>query len=212
MRKLAIIFGGAALLVACENNPPPPPLVTPAVVDPTDPLFAPGFLAKAASGDLFEIQSSQMALQMSANPAVRNYANLLIAEHTRMSQATMAAARSAGDRPAAAGNPARAAGGARPVSAAGPNFDVAFRDAQIHRSPGRARADAELCRQRRRAGAAHRCPTAYPGDPDAPCPGAGAPGRPGCHAAAADAAAEYRRTRRVRAIRPPEAPPRPCGR
>ena len=73
MRKLAIIFGGAALLVACETNPPPPPLVTPAVVDPNDPLFAPGFLAKATSGDLFEIQSSQMALQMSANLAVRNF-------------------------------------------------------------------------------------------------------------------------------------------
>jgi putative membrane protein len=131
MRKLAIIFGGATLLVACETNPPPPPLVTPAVVDPSDPLFAPGFLAKATSGDLFEIQSSQMALQMSANPAVRNFANLLIADHTRLSQATMAAARSAGIVPPPPAILPEEQAVLAQLSAAGPNFDAAFRDAQI---------------------------------------------------------------------------------
>ena len=78
MRKLAIMLGGAALLAACQSNPPPPPAAPAAVVDPNNPLFAPGFLAQATSANLFEIQSSQMALQMSGNPAVRNFANLLI--------------------------------------------------------------------------------------------------------------------------------------
>jgi putative membrane protein len=102
-----------------------------AVVDPTNPLFAPGFLAKAASGDLFEIQSSQMALQMSANPAVRNFANLLIADHTRMSQVMMAAARSAGIVPPPPAILPEQQAMLAQLSAAGPNFDVAFREAQI---------------------------------------------------------------------------------
>lgn len=131
MRKLAIMLGGAALLAACETNPPPPPVEPAVVADPNNPLFGPGFLAQAASGDLFEIQSSQMALQMSGNPSVRNFANLLISDHTRLSQATMAAARSAGIvPPPPAILPAQQAVLSQ-LSAAGPNFDVAFRDAQI---------------------------------------------------------------------------------
>src|SRR5437016_7897084 len=97
MRKLAILIGGAALLGACETTPPPPPPPPPVVaVDLNNPLMAPGFLAQAASGDQFEIQSSQLAMQASQNLAVRNFANLMIADHTRMSQAMAAAAQSAG--------------------------------------------------------------------------------------------------------------------
>src|SRR5437879_5074695 len=76
MRKLAILIGGAALLGACETTPPPPPPPPPVVaVDLNNPLMAPGFLAQAASGDQFEIQSSQLAMQASQNLAVRNFAN-----------------------------------------------------------------------------------------------------------------------------------------
>ena len=131
MRKLAIVLGGAALLGACQTNPPPPPMEPAAVVDPNNPLFAPGFLAQAGSGDQFEIQASQMALQMSANPAVRNFANLMIADHTRMSQAMMAAARSAGIVPPPPAILPEQQAVLSQLSAAGPNFDVAFRDAQI---------------------------------------------------------------------------------
>lgn len=131
MRKLAIVLGGAALLAACQTNPPPPPMEPAAVVDPNNPLFAPGFLALAGSGDQFEIQASQMALQMSANPAVRNFANLMIADHTRMSQAMMAAARSAGIVPPPPAILPEQQAVLSQLSAAGPNFDVAFRDAQI---------------------------------------------------------------------------------
>jgi len=131
MRKLAILLGGALVLAACQTTPPPPP--PPAPVDLNNPLMAPGFLAQASSGDQFEIQSSQLALQASQNVAVRNFANLLIADHTRMSQAMAAAARSVGlTPPAPALLPAqqavldqlRAAG-------AGPVFDLAFKNAQI---------------------------------------------------------------------------------
>jgi putative membrane protein len=98
MRKIAIILGGAALLAACSGNRAAEPVAAVAV-DPNNPLMAPGYLAMAGSSDQFEIQSSQLALQVSQNPAVRNMANMLIADHTRSTQMLMAAAQSAGMTP-----------------------------------------------------------------------------------------------------------------
>jgi len=104
MRKLIILFGGAALLAGCASNPAPP--APAAVVDPNNPLFAPAYMATAGSSDQFEIQSSQLALQMSQNPALRNIANTLIADHTRSTQMVVAAAQSAaGAQPATAPPP-----------------------------------------------------------------------------------------------------------
>jgi len=132
MRKLAILVGGSALLASCQTPPPPPPPLEAApMVDPNNPLFAPGFMAQAAGGDQFEIQSGQLALQMSANPAVRNFANLLIADHARMSQALAAAATAAGlTPPAPALLPAQQAT-LDQLRTTGPNFDAAFRGVQI---------------------------------------------------------------------------------
>jgi len=132
MRKLAILIGGSGLVVSCQTPPPPPPPPEAApMVDPNNPLFAPGFMAKAASGDQFEIQSSQLALQMSSNPGVRNFANMLIADHARMSQA-LAAAATAGKLtpPAPALLPAQQST-LDQLRTTGPNFDAAFRGAQI---------------------------------------------------------------------------------
>src|SRR3982751_314488 len=98
MRKLAILLGGAMVLAACSSNPPAP--VAPAVaVDPNNPLFAPGYMAMAGSSDQFEIQSAQLAQQMSQNKAVRNFASMLVADHTRSTQMVVAAAQSAGITP-----------------------------------------------------------------------------------------------------------------
>jgi putative membrane protein len=126
MRKLGILISGALALAACETTPPPPP-------DLNNPLLAPGFLAQASSANQFEIQSSQLALQASQNPAVRNFANVLIANHTQLGQKVAAVAAAAhlpppplGLLPAqqAALDQLRAAG-------VGYNFDLAFRQAQI---------------------------------------------------------------------------------
>jgi putative membrane protein len=134
MRKLAILFGGAAVLAACSSNPPPAPIVPAVVVDPNNPLFAPGYMAMAGSGDQFEIQSSQLALQMSQSQAVRNLANMLIADHTRSTQMVVASAQSAGLTPPppallpqhqALLDQLRSAG-------SGPSFDMAFKDIQIN--------------------------------------------------------------------------------
>jgi putative membrane protein len=50
-------------------------------------MSASTFHQKAASGDVFEIKSAQLALQKSNNPAVRNFANRLIGDHRQAEQA-----------------------------------------------------------------------------------------------------------------------------
>jgi len=102
-------------------------------VDPNNPLFAPGFLAQAASANDFEIQSSHLALQASQNPAVRNYANLLISDHTRLGQQVAGAAAAGGvPMPPPGMLPAQQAALAQLQTAGtGPNFDMAYRQAQI---------------------------------------------------------------------------------
>ena len=130
MRKMGILLAGAIALAACSSNPPPAP---PTPVDLNNPLMAPGYMTMAGSGDQFEIQSGQLALQMSQNPAVRNLANMLIADHTRSGQMVAAEAQSAGITPQTPAilpqhqallDQERAAG-------SGYAFDTAFRDIQI---------------------------------------------------------------------------------
>ena len=137
MRKLAILLGGALVLAACETTPPPPP-PPPAMVDFSNPLMAPGFLAQAESADQFEIQSGQLALQASQNLAVRNFANLTIAEHTRMSQALAGAAQSIGlPSPAPTLLPAQQTMlDQLRASGTGPSFDMAYKSAQISAHQG----------------------------------------------------------------------------
>ena len=88
MRKLGILMGGALALAACAQTPPPPP-------DLNNVMLAPGFLAHASSANQFELQSAQLALQASQNAAVRNFANVLITDHTMMGQQVGAAAAAA---------------------------------------------------------------------------------------------------------------------
>jgi putative membrane protein len=100
MRKLAILLGGAIALAGCATQPAADaPVAAAAVVDPNNPLMAPGYMAMAASSDLFEIQSSQLAHQRAQSPAVHSMATMLITDHTRSTQTLMAAAASAGLTP-----------------------------------------------------------------------------------------------------------------
>ncbi len=133
MRKIAVILGGAALLAACSNNPPAEPVAPIVAADPNNPLMAPGYMAMAGSSDQFEIQSSQLALQASQNPAVRNMANMLIADHTRSTQMLMAAAQSAGlsPPPPALLPPHQAMLDQLRAAGSGPAFDQAFQQIQL---------------------------------------------------------------------------------
>lgn len=132
MRKLAIFLGGAALLAACQTTPPPPP-APPAAVDLSNPLFAPGYMATAGSSDQFEIQSGQLAQQMSQNVGVRNFGNMIIADHTRSTQMIVAAAQSVGIAPPPPAILPQHQALLDQLRAAGPglNFDLTFKQIQI---------------------------------------------------------------------------------
>jgi putative membrane protein len=125
MRKLVLALTAAALLAGCTGKDDPRP-------DPEVPLTAPTYLQTAASSDLFEIQSSELALQRSQNAAIRAFARMLIEDHTRMSNELRrtAAATTGLTAPAATLLPRHAALLSQ-LQHASRNFDVAYRDAQV---------------------------------------------------------------------------------
>jgi putative membrane protein len=56
------------------------------------PTTASAYMEMAHSSDMFEIVSSQHALQMSRDPAVRSFAQMMVSDHTRMMNEMMAMA------------------------------------------------------------------------------------------------------------------------
>jgi putative membrane protein len=64
------------------------------------PLAADAYVAAAASADLFEIQSSQLALSRSRNPAIRSFAQMMVDEHGGLTRQLFGAASTAGIAPA----------------------------------------------------------------------------------------------------------------
>ena len=127
MKHLFASAAALALLSACASNPPPAP-----PVDTSSPLYAPNYLGMAGSSDQFEIQSGQLAQQMSQNPAIRQMGQMLVADHTSSTQQLMAAAQSAGiAAPPPAMRPEHAAMLQQIQSAPPGQFDMIFRDVQI---------------------------------------------------------------------------------
>lgn len=57
------------------------------------------FVAKAGASDLYEIQSSQIAMRRARDPRVRSFASMLVRDHRRTTARVTAAARAAGLRP-----------------------------------------------------------------------------------------------------------------
>jgi putative membrane protein len=95
-RNLFIAFAGVALAAApslAQTTPPPPP------PPPGATTTAAPFVMTAGASDLYEITSSQIALQKSQNDQVRHFAQMLITDHTKTTNATMAAAKSSGLNP-----------------------------------------------------------------------------------------------------------------
>ncbi|MDQ4086778.1 MAG: DUF4142 domain-containing protein [Pseudomonadota bacterium] len=98
MKSLLFALGAAVLITGCATRNDEP-LEPAAAADPNSPIFAPGYMRMAASADMFEIQSSQLALQMSQNPAVRQFAQMMISDHTRTSGEMMGIGQSLGMPP-----------------------------------------------------------------------------------------------------------------
>lgn len=87
MKAVWTAAGAVAMTLAgCATTLDPSPRVA---LDPSSPLVAPGYLRLAASSDLFEIESSRLALQRSRNPAVHAFAQMMIDHHTRTTQDLM---------------------------------------------------------------------------------------------------------------------------
>ena len=91
----ALLLVGLLPLAACNANIPnaqsgtiPQPMAGVPSITSQDQKFA----QQAATGDMFEIKSSQLALQRSRNPAVRRYAQMMVDEHTMTSQKLMTVA------------------------------------------------------------------------------------------------------------------------
>jgi putative membrane protein len=92
-----ILLAGVAALAGC-TTPRDEPMAGPMSAAPMG-MPAMAFVEAAASSDMFEIESSRMALSMSRNPAVRNFAQMMIDHHTRMTGELATAARADGLAP-----------------------------------------------------------------------------------------------------------------
>lgn len=87
-------------LAALAFAAPPLSAQAPAPASPSSmPTTAKPYVIMAGASDLYEIQSSQWALQKSQNPAVRQFAQMMIDHHSMTTQQVTAAARSAGMEP-----------------------------------------------------------------------------------------------------------------
>ena len=95
------------------------------------PTTARPYVQMAGAGDLYEIQSSRLALQKSQNAAVRQFAQMMIDHHGMTTQEITAAARAAGlqpEPPALQDAQARMLSELQPLS--GSAFDTAYLDQQ----------------------------------------------------------------------------------
>jgi len=90
LRQTLVAVSAAALLTACgpkanEAEPPQQPDANPAATIPTpaNEAAAPDFVAKAAASDMFEVESSKVALSRSNNAEVKQFAQMMIDAHTK---------------------------------------------------------------------------------------------------------------------------------
>jgi putative membrane protein len=113
---------GGLSLAGCDTLMPP---AAPAM----NPLRAPGFVALAASSDMFEIESSRMALQRAQDPMLRMHAELMIRDHTNTSAQLSAAAQSLGIPVPVQMQPMHLS--MLDALSRSPNFDATYRQQQL---------------------------------------------------------------------------------
>lgn len=92
MKYLALFLATVVPAPLSAQTPPPPP---PAEAKTS----AMPYVMAAGMSDLYEITSSQVALQKSQNPAIKTFATMLIKHHQMTTIATMKAAKKSGLTP-----------------------------------------------------------------------------------------------------------------
>jgi putative membrane protein len=88
---LALSLAAGGIAASAQTPPPPPP--------PEAMTQAMPYVMAAGMSDLYEINSSQIALQKTQNPKIRQFATMLIKDHQKTTAATMKAAQKAGLTP-----------------------------------------------------------------------------------------------------------------
>lgn len=78
-----------------------PDAMTPDVTTDVTPTAAMPCMTAASAGDLYETRSSQLALNKSRDPAIRQFAQMIITDHVKTTATLRAQARSAGLNPPA---------------------------------------------------------------------------------------------------------------
>lgn len=138
MTRIVLLFAATAAtaLAGCARNEPVVAPVAPVVavpaVDVSSPLYGPMFLRMAASTNLWEIQSSQLAHQMATSPAVHSFASMIIADHNALNAQMAAAAQAAGlAPPPQAMMPEEQQMLAQLQATPRGAFDLAYRDMQV---------------------------------------------------------------------------------
>ena len=96
--KLLLVGAAAAALAACSGTTTGSGGMSEMSADAT-PADAAGYVAMAGSSDLYEIESSRLALQRAPSAAVKQFAQMMIDHHTMTTQQVTQAARAAGMTP-----------------------------------------------------------------------------------------------------------------
>ena len=113
LKRYLLLAGAVALMAGCHKTtaasdsstavPPDSTAVAAASGAPVNPPAAipatpaaPDFVQKAAVSDMFEIESSKLALKRSSNPQVQAFARMMIKDHTESTAKLKAAIASSG--------------------------------------------------------------------------------------------------------------------
>jgi putative membrane protein len=98
LRRLLAAAAASALLAGCVTMADPlgPPVAARGDMTPS---VAPAYVDIAGASDLYEIQSSQLAMSRARSPWVRQYAGMLLSHHSGTTQQLVAAARAVGIEP-----------------------------------------------------------------------------------------------------------------
>ena len=139
MRRIVLLIAATAAttIAGCTRNEPVVAPVAPVVaapaVDVTSPLYGPMFLQMAASSNLWEIQSSEIAHPRAVAPAVHSFATMITNDHTALGAQMAAAAQAAGlaPPPQALLPEEQQMLAQLQATPAGPAFDLAYRDMQV---------------------------------------------------------------------------------
>jgi putative membrane protein len=129
-RHLLLTAAASLALTACATDSDMAADTGAATMDMT-PTQRDAYVEMAAASDLYEIQSGQLAQSRAQNPAIREFAQMLVDHHTQTTQQLTAAATAAGSPPTPNLMPMQARMITELQGASGAGFDRIFLRQQV---------------------------------------------------------------------------------